>query len=146
MPQLIRCRHEPGVHDGEEEPSQPQFPFAGARVFGFGPYGGGTHFGGAPISGATPYFSPQTPNHKGPLMYFWLPPDFGPPPRPLATPLCAPTWLRPCNQIAIGFLACFFFSEILFAVSERLLVKEPKIGSKTDFGLARNKEGSSSDQ
>ena len=37
--------------------------------------GGGTHFGGGP----TPYFSPQTPNHKGPppLMYFWLPPDFG---------------------------------------------------------------------
>ena len=28
--------------------------------------------------GPTPYFSPQTPNHKGPpLMYFWLPPDFG---------------------------------------------------------------------
>ena len=47
--------------------------------------------GGAPISGGpTPYFSPQTPNHKGPpYMYFWLPLDFGGagPPPPLATPL-----------------------------------------------------------
>ena len=51
---------------------------------------GGTHFGG----GATPYFSPQTPNHKGPpLCTFGYPRISGgggrpPPPLPhLATPL-----------------------------------------------------------
>ena len=50
---------------------------------------GGTHFGGP-----TPYFSPQTPNHNGPpLMYFWLPPDFGG--GGAGTP--APPWLRPWN-------------------------------------------------
>ena len=50
---------------------------------------GGTHFGG----GATPYFSPQTPNHKGlPLCTFGFPRASGgrpPPPAPLTTPLKA---------------------------------------------------------
>ena len=50
--------------------------------------GGPTHFGGGP----TPYFSPQTPNHKGPPLctfgYLRISGGGpGPPAPPLATPL-----------------------------------------------------------
>ena len=49
--------------------------------------GGGTHFGGG---GATPYFSPQTPNHKGPPLctfgYLRIS-GGGAPPAPLTMPL-----------------------------------------------------------
>ena len=51
--------------------------------------GGGTYFGGG--GGPTPYFSPQTPNHKGSLLCTFGYPRIsggpGPPPRP--------PWLRP---------------------------------------------------
>ena len=58
--------------------------------------GGGTHFGG----GGDPLFFASDPKSQGsPLMYFWLPPDFGGgggpgPPAPLATPLKLPHHLK----------------------------------------------------
>ena len=53
--------------------------------------GGGHPFRGGP----DPQFFASDPKSQGsPLMYFWLPPDFGggraPPPPPLATPLGGP--------------------------------------------------------
>ena len=76
--------------------------------------GGGTHFGGGrstisrlrpQITRVPPYVLLATPGFRGgraplypppgPPYYFWVPPDFAPPPAPQATPLARGKWNAP---------------------------------------------------